>query len=104
VFHCFSGSAEMARELVKMGWYISFTGTVTFKNARKAPEVVAAIPMDRLMIETDSPYMSPEPNRGKRNDSSNLIYIAQAIADIKGISMEETAEITTVNGKKFYSI
>lgn len=104
VFHCFSGSAEMARELVKMGWYISFTGTVTFKNARKAPEVVAAIPLERLMIETDSPYMSPEPNRGKRNDSSNLIYIAQKIAEIKGLSMEEAAEITTRNGRTFYNI
>ena len=104
VFHCYAGSAEMAKELVEMGWYISFTGTITFKNARKAPEVVAAIPLERIMIETDSPYMAPEPNRGKRNDSSNLCYIAQKIGEIKGITMEEAARITTENGKRFYRI
>lgn len=104
VFHCYSGSAEMAKELVRLGWYISFTGTITFKNAKKAPEVVAAIPIERIMIETDSPYMSPEPNRGKRNDSSNLVYIARKIAEIKGLTEEEVAEITTRNGKEFYNI
>lgn len=104
VFHCFSGSAEMAKELLKLGWMISFTGVVTYKNARKAVEAAEVIPLDRLMLETDSPYMSPVPCRGKRNDSRHLIHIAEKLAEIKGVSAEEIIRITTENGKRFFGI
>lgn len=104
VFHCFSGSAELAEELVKMGWYISFTGSVTFKNAKKAPGIVASLPEDRIMIETDCPYMTPEPFRGRRNDSSYLEYICSAVASFRGISPERAAELTVENGRRFFSI
>lgn len=104
VFHCFSGSAEMARELVKLGWMVSFTGVLTYKNARKALEAAEAVPLDRLMIETDSPYMAPAPHRGKRNDSGYLIHICEKLAEIKGISPEECARITRENGKRFFHI
>jgi TatD DNase family protein len=80
VFHCFSGSAEMAKELLRRGWYLGFDGPVTYKNARKAIEVLEIVPPERILIETDSPYMTPVPLRGKRNDSSNLVYIIQKIA------------------------
>lgn len=104
VFHCYSGSLEMAREIVDMGWYISFTGSITFKNARRAPEVVAWLPADRIMIETDSPYMAPVPRRGERNDSSNLSFIASEVGRIRGISAEEAALLTMENGRRFFSI
>ena len=104
VFHCFSGSAEMAREVVKLGWMVSFTGVLTYKNARKALEAAEAVPLDRLMIETDSPYMAPAPHRGKRNDSGYLIHICEKLAEIKGISPEECAHITLENGKRFFHI
>jgi TatD DNase family protein len=104
VFHCYSGSLETALELIKLGWYISFTGVITFKNAKKLPEIVAALPADRIMIETDAPYLSPEPNRGKRNDSSNLRYINDALARFRGISPEEAAKLTLENGKRFFGI
>lgn len=104
VFHCYSGSLEMAKELISLGWNLSFTGSITFKNARKAPEIIAALPPDRIMIETDCPYLSPVPNRGKRNDSRNLTYIAAAIGAVRGISPEAAAELTLENGKKFYGI
>ena len=104
VFHCFSGSAEMAKELVKLGWMVSFTGVLTYKNARKALEAAAAVPLDRLMIETDSPYMAPVPNRGKRNDSRNVAFICEKLAEVKGISPEECARITWENGKRFFRI
>ncbi|MDR2361067.1 MAG: TatD family hydrolase [Oscillospiraceae bacterium] len=104
VFHCYSGSAEMANEIVKLGWSVSFTGVITFKNARKARETAAAVPIDRIMIETDCPYLSPEPNRGKRNDSSNLRYIAEVIAELKGTSAEDAARITAANGRRFFGI
>ena len=104
VFHCFSGSAEMARELVKLGWMVSFTGVLTYKNARKALEAAEAVPLDRLMIETDSPYMAPVPHRGKRNDSGYLIHICEKLAEIKGISPEECARITLENGRRFFHI
>lgn len=104
VFHCYSGSAEMAKELLKLGWMISFTGVVTYKNARKTVEAAEVVPLDRLMIETDSPYMSPVPKRGTRNDSRNLIYIAEKLAEIKGISTEELIRITEENAKRFFSI
>jgi TatD DNase family protein len=104
VFHCFSGSPEMARELVKRGWYLGFDGPVTYKNAKKAPEVLAACPMDRLLLETDSPYLSPVPLRGKRNDSRNLHLIAEKIAEIKGCTQEEIEAASTENGKRLFQI
>lgn len=104
VFHCYSGSWETAKEILSWGWNISFTGAVTFKNARRAIEVVENMPLDRLMIETDSPYLAPVPMRGKRNDSSNLTYIAGKIAEIRGMKPEEIAALTMENGKKFFGI
>lgn len=104
VFHCFSGSAEMARELVALGWMVSFTGVLTYKNARKALEAAAAVPRDRLMIETDSPYMAPVPHRGKRNDSRLVVHTCEKLAEILGISTEECAELTMENGKRFFGI
>ena len=104
VFHCYSGSAEMARQLVDLGWYIGFTGVLTFKNARKAVEVAASIPLDRIVIETDCPYMAPEPFRGKRNDPGKLYRMAEKLAEIRGLSVEEIQNITLENGKKLYRI
>ena len=104
VFHCYSGSVEMARELVALGWMISFTGVLTYKNARKAVEAARAIPLERLMIETDSPYMAPVPHRGKRNDSGYVLHICEKLAEIKGISAGECAAVTLENGKRFFRI
>ena len=104
VFHCYSGSAEMAKELVKRGWYIGFTGVLTFKNARKAVEVAKSIPLDRIVLETDCPYMSPEPFRGKRNDPGKLYRMAERLAEIRGLTVDEIHTITTENGKRLYRI
>ena len=104
VFHCFSGSAEMAMELVKLGWMISFTGVLTYKNARKAVEAAQAVPLDRIMIETDSPYMAPVPHRGKRNHSGYVGLICQRLADLKGITPDECSRITLENGRRFFQI
>ena len=104
VFHCYSGSAEMARQLVDLGWYIGFTGVLTFKNARKAVETAASIPLDRIVLETDCPYMAPVPFRGKRNHPGYLYRMAEALAEIRGISTEEVHQITTENGKRLYRI
>ena len=104
VFHCYSGSAEMARQLVDKGWYIGFTGVLTFKNARKAVEVASSIPLDRIVLETDCPYMAPEPFRGKRNDPGKLYRMAEKLAEIRGLSVEEIHAITVDNGKKLYRI
>ena len=104
VFHCYSGSAEMARQLVKLGWYIGFTGVLTFKNARNAVETAASIPLDRILLETDCPYMAPVPYRGKRNDPGYLCYMAEKLAEIRGISVEEACRITLENGKRLYRI
>ena len=104
VFHCYSGSAEMAAELVKRGWYIGFTGVLTFKNARKALEVAASIPHDRLVLETDCPYMAPEPFRGKRNHPGYLYRMAERLAELWEISVEDVHRITTENGKRLYHI
>ncbi|MBQ9762591.1 MAG: TatD family hydrolase [Oscillospiraceae bacterium] len=104
VFHCYSGSLEMAKELIKRGWYIGFTGVLTFKNAKKAVEVAANIPLDRLVLETDCPYMAPEPFRGKRNDPGKLCRMAEKLAEIRGLPVEEVARITTENGKRLYRI
>ena len=102
VFHCYSGSAEMAKWLVSRGWYIGFTGVLTFKNARKAVETAASIPLNRIVLETDCPYMSPEPFRGKRNDPGRLYRMAEKLAEIRGLSVEEIHAITMENGKKLY--
>ena len=104
VYHCYSGSLEDAKVLVKLGWMISFTGVVTYKNARRSHEVIRWLPMDRIMIETDSPYMSPVPLRGKRNDSCNVYYIAEKLAQIKGTTTEEMARLTMENGKNLFGI
>lgn len=104
VYHCYSGSLEDAKILVKLGWMLSFTGVVTYKNARKSLEVIQWLPMDRIMIETDSPYLTPEPFRGKRNDSSKVYRVAETIAQVKGLAAEEVANITWENGKNFFQI
>ena len=104
VFHCYSGSAEMAKWLVARGWYIGFTGVLTFKNARKALEVATAIPLDRIVLETDCPYMSPEPFRGKRNDPGKLYRMVEKLAELRGLTVEEIHTITTENGKRLYRI
>ena len=104
VFHCYSGSAEMANWLVERGWYIGFTGVLTFKNARKAIEVASSIPLERLVLETDCPYMAPEPFRGKRNDPGKLYRMAEKLAELRGVTLEEIHRITTENGKRLYGI
>ena len=104
VFHCYSGSYEMAKWLIARGWYIGFTGVLTFKNARKAVEVASQIPLDRIVLETDCPYMAPEPFRGKRNDPGKIYRMAERLAEIRGLSVEEVQKITTENGKKLYRI
>ena len=104
VFHCYSGSAEMARQLVDLGWYIGFTGVLTFKNARKAIETAASIPLERIVLETDCPYMAPEPFRGKRNDPGYLYRMAEKLAQLRGMSVEEIQAVTTENGKRLYRI
>lgn len=102
VIHCFSGSAETAAELVRLGFHISFTGVVTFKNARRAIEALRVIPIERLFIETDCPYMSPEPYRGTRNDSSRVIRIAEKIAEVKGMDLDGVIEKTSENAMRFF--
>ncbi|MBQ6372762.1 MAG: TatD family hydrolase [Oscillospiraceae bacterium] len=104
VFHCYSGSAEMAAELLKMGWYLGFDGPVTYKNARKVIEVIEICPPERILLETDSPYLSPAPVRGRRNDSSNLGFIAEKIAEIKGLKLEELAGQTSENACRLFGI
>jgi len=104
VFHCYSGSLEMAKWLINRGWYIGFTGVLTFKNARKALEVAGNIPLDRIVLETDCPYMSPEPFRGKRNDPDKLYRMAEKLAELRGLTVEEIHAITTENGKRLYRI
>lgn len=104
VFHCFSGSVELAKELVKRGWYIGLTGVVTFKNARKAVEVAQSVPLERLLIETDCPYMAPVPYRGKRNDPSFVPLVAQKIAELRGLSLEEVGRATAENAKRVFRI
>ena len=104
VFHCFSGSVDMARELLEMGFHISFGGSVTFENARRLQEVVRYVPLENMLIETDAPYLTPHPFRGKRNDSRYLGYIVERIAGIKGVTVEETAGITLENAKRLFKI
>jgi len=102
VIHCYSGSSQMAKDYIDMGFYIGIGGTVTFKNARKAVEVVRDIPLDSILIETDCPYLTPVPHRGKRNDSTYLSHIASKIAEIKNMPLEEVAKVTKDNGKKLF--
>lgn len=104
VFHCYSGSAEMAQELLKRGWYLGFDGPITYKNARKAIEVLEICPTDRMLIETDSPYLSPVPQRGKRNDSRNLRYVIDKIAEVKSLTAQQVEGITWENGKRLFGI
>ena len=104
VFHCFTGSPEMAQELIKRGWYLGFDGPITYKNARKAPEVAAVTPLDRIVVETDAPYLTPVPYRGKRNDSRYLPYVIEKLAEWKGVGAEEMERITFDNGKRLFGI
>lgn len=104
VFHCYSGSLEMARELVKLGWYVGFTGVLTFKNARKALEVAENVPLCRLLLETDCPYMAPEPNRGNRCDSIQMARTAEKLAELRGMSFGEISRITWENGSRLFGI
>ena len=102
VFHCYSGSAEMAKDLLSRGWYLGFDGPITYKNAKKALEVLEICPLDRILIETDSPYLTPVPYRGKRNDSGKLPFVCEKIAEIKGCDAREIEEITAENGKRLF--
>ncbi len=104
VFHSYSGSAEMARELVRRGWYISFSGVITFKNAQRVREVAASVPEDRLLIETDAPYLAPHPHRGKTNHSGLMVYTAATLAEVKGIALEDMARICLDNAKRLFSL
>ena len=104
VFHCCPLNRELVKEALKLGFYISFAGPVTFKNAKNANEIIEMVPIDRILIETDSPYLSPEPNRGKRNDSRNVKFIAEKIASVKQTSLEEIAEVTFGNACEIFEI
>ena len=104
IFHCFSGSVEMLRDVLDLGFYVSLGGAVTFKNARRLLDVVLYVPIDRLLLETDCPYMAPEPWRGKRNDSAKMIRTAERIAEIKGLTTEEVSAAAMRNAKSFFNI
>lgn len=104
VFHCCPLNIELICEALKLGFYISFAGPITFKNSKNATEVINLVPLDKMLVETDSPYLSPEPKRGTRNDSSNIIYTIQKIAEVKNMSAEEVAQITYNNAIKIFKI
>lgn len=104
VFHCFSGSAQTARELTAQGWYVGFTGVLTFKNARKSLEAAKAVPKDRIVLETDCPYMAPEPYRGRRNDPGYLYRMAEVLGELLEMPPERVRELTFQNGKRLYGI
>ncbi len=104
VLHCYSGSVEMAEELLEMGFYLSFAGPLTYKNAAKLPEVVKAVPLERMLIETDCPYLTPQPHRGKRNEPSYVRFVAEKIAEIKGKTWQEVAETTRKNTALLFNI
>ena len=104
VFHCFSGSVEIAQELIKRGWYLGFDGPLTYKNAKKTVEVAKIVPLDKVLLETDSPYMAPVPVRGTRNDSRNVFHIAAKFAEIRGMSTDEIIALTNENGRRFFGI
>ena len=104
VFHCYSGSVEMARELWKLGWYLGLDGPVTYKNARRTVEVAAEVPLERLLLETDSPYMAPVPKRGTRNDSRNIVHIAEKIAEIRNMTADAIIRVSAENGRRLFGI
>lgn len=104
VFHCCPLNRELVKEALKLGYYISFAGPITFKNSKNAAEIIEMVPLDKILIETDSPYLSPEPNRGKRNDSRNVKYMAQKIAEVKQMPLEEIARITYENANRVFKI
>lgn len=104
IFHCCQQNQEMIKNALRLGYYISLAGPVTFKNAKNSADIIQMIPMDKLLIETDSPYLAPEPNRGKRNDCRNVKYVAQKIADVKGITLEEVAKVTYENAMRIFEI
>ena len=104
IVHCYSGSAEIAQELIKRGWYLGFDGPLTYKNAKKTVEVAKVVPLDRVLLETDSPYMAPVPVRGTRNDSRNVSHIAAKFAEIRGMSTDEIIALTNENGRRFFGI
>ena len=104
IFHCCQPNQEMVRQALELGYYISFAGPITFKNSKNAPDVIKMVPLDRILIETDSPYLTPEPNRGKRNDCRNVKYVAQKIAELKNVPIEEIAKITYDNAKRIFEI
>ena len=104
VFHCYSGSVEMARELWKLGWYLGLDGPVTYKNARRTVEVAAEVPLERLLLETDSPYMAPVSKRGTRNDSRNIVHIAEKIAEIRNMTADAIIRVSAENGRRLFGI
>lgn len=104
VFHCYSGSWETAKLLLDRGWFLSFTGVITFKNARRSHEVIMKMPRDRIMIETDCPYLAPEPMRGRRNSSLYLRFVAEKLAEILNMPFDEAAALTMNNGKRFFGL
>ena len=104
IFHCCQLNQELVRQALELGYYISFAGPITFKNSRNAPDVIKMVPLDRILIETDSPYLTPEPNRGKRNDCRNVKYVAQKIAELKNVPLEKIAKITYDNAKRIFEI
>ena len=101
ILHCFSGSRDMALEMVEMGLYIGFGGVITFKNARKTVETALAVPLERIVLETDCPYLAPVPFRGKRNDSSLIVHVAKKIAELRGLSEEEVLALAKKHGVEF---
>ena len=104
VFHCYSGSMEMAQELLRLGWYLGFDGPLTYKNARRTVEIARMAPLDRILLETDSPYLSPVPCRGQRNDSTKLVHVADTLAGLRGLTADEVIRQTAENGKKLFDI
>ncbi|MNT35787.1 putative deoxyribonuclease YcfH [compost metagenome] len=104
IFHCCPLNRELVKEALKLGYYISFAGPITFKNSKNAEEIINLVPLDRMVIETDSPYLSPDPKRGKRNDSTNLKYIAEKIAKVRNMDVEDIAQITFDNANKIFGI
>jgi TatD DNase family protein len=104
VFHSYSGSAEMARDLVRRGWYISFSGVATFQNAPRVREAIDAVPLDRILIETDAPYLAPVPHRGKMNHSGYMLHTAEAVAAVKGIDTDTAIRMTAENAKRLFGL
>lgn len=104
IFHCCQLNQEMIKQALQLGYYISFAGSITFKNSKNVPTIIEMVPIDKILIETDSPYLTPEPHRGERNDCRNVKYVAQKIADLKGIPLEEVAKITYENAMKIFEI